>query len=274
MVFITFALVSLLIVIPIIYFIPIDIPVKWKITVVGISFIIANTGLLTRMQFELWQSLLILFLLVALSSFLISKRIGEPSNLSIEKNIQQNKLDRTTSLQKEAIILTKEEQPLGNYEKGLENQSVEEEQYSQPFEAIGDLEKNESFEELEPLKEAEEKLLHTLEEDTFEIDEDISFLLNRDENLNITQSIESDLADKNNETEQEASYMSEIEKLLEETDIEAEENTGYTHIEEVKEMGSLEEIVIQKDNVKTELEKEERIRLDEEVEIEELVFQK
>lgn len=272
--YITFALISLLIVFPVVYFLPIGISVKGKLCLIGIAFLIANIGLLSNSLFELWQSSLILFLLVLLCSFIFDRRYRAVLNT-----------EQYSFKQQEGINLTKEAQlseKIDEEEKNiiLDDDLINSDEDLQSLTAIDEHNNEENFERIEDIEPLHEELKldktfteSVQKEDSFEIDEDISFLLNRNEALNTGEAIESSLVVEKEENIQEVGYMSEIEKLLEETSIELEANSVYTQIEENKEMENLEEIVINKNNSETKIDEKTAIS-NEEVEIEELVFQK
>ena len=295
-----FAIISLFIVVPILCLLPIGMTIKRKLSIIAISFLISLAGLLSITLFELWKSTLILLVLVILSTVFLERQFSKESNsiknneLNSElvsnligysendKDIQAN--NRQQYFQKADISLTKEENAPKNIGNEFENLLLEDEKLNNNEELLNLLtidnhndEVNfDSREELVSLNKEVDQQILIVEEDSIEMDEDISFLLNRDDVFNTDETNEDDLLAESYETakEVEVSYMSEIEKLLEETDIEAEENTEYIQSEDVKEMDNLEEIIIQYDNVDTEISEEGAFNSNEEVEIEELVFQK
>ena len=63
-----FSLISLIILIPIIYFLPLNLTKQGKMTVIAVSFLIALAGLLTKVFMQLWQSVLLLVGLILLLS--------------------------------------------------------------------------------------------------------------------------------------------------------------------------------------------------------------
>lgn len=69
-----FSLISLIILIPIIYFLPLNLTKKGKMTVIAVSFLIASAGLLTKVFMQLWQSILLLIGLILLLSMLLTKK--------------------------------------------------------------------------------------------------------------------------------------------------------------------------------------------------------
>jgi hypothetical protein len=79
-----FSLISLIILIPIIYFLPLNLTKKGKITVVAVSFLIALAGLLTKVFMQLWQSILLLIGLILLLSMILTKKFS-PDLFSVTK---------------------------------------------------------------------------------------------------------------------------------------------------------------------------------------------
>lgn len=71
-----FSLISLIILIPIIYFLPLKLTKKGKLTVVAASFLIALAGLLTKVYMQLWQSILLLAGLILLLSLVLTKKFA------------------------------------------------------------------------------------------------------------------------------------------------------------------------------------------------------
>lgn len=69
-----FSLISLIILIPIIYFLPLNLTKQGKMTVIAVSFLIALAGLLTKVFMQLWQSVLLLVGLILLLSMLLTKK--------------------------------------------------------------------------------------------------------------------------------------------------------------------------------------------------------
>lgn len=73
---ILFALASLLILTPIIYFFPMKMTLKGKLIITGVSLLIAVMGLLAYSLVPLWQLISMLLLLIILSAYLLFKRMG------------------------------------------------------------------------------------------------------------------------------------------------------------------------------------------------------
>lgn len=71
-----FSLISLIILIPIIYFLPLQLTKKGKLTVVAVTFLIALAGLMTRVFMQLWQTILLLVGLILLLSLILTKKFS------------------------------------------------------------------------------------------------------------------------------------------------------------------------------------------------------
>ncbi|MFO1443106.1 hypothetical protein KDN24_07730 [Bacillus sp. Bva_UNVM-123] len=272
--YITFAVVSLLILVPVVSFLPIRISIKGKLSLIGIALLIANVGLLSRGILGLWQSYLILLLLIILCSFILERRFGavllpkthSETDSKIENHVAafsemnediqiNNNAELVSPIQNETIILAKENQALENINESIENIHDEDElvDFKDDFldvEIHDNYSNSENFEDIEEtqveMEETEDDVpvIESIKgEPLSEIDEDVSFLMNREEAFNREDSIETDLLEENSETAYAVSYMSEIEKILEETGIKNESETGYTQTENEVE---IEELVFHK----------------------------
>ncbi|MBU8879572.1 hypothetical protein BGM26_11300 [Bacillus sp. FJAT-29790] len=71
-----FALASLIILVPFVYFLPLGLTKKGKLVVLAVSFGLAALGLTANAIFEWWQITLLVFTLAILSSFLLDKKIN------------------------------------------------------------------------------------------------------------------------------------------------------------------------------------------------------
>lgn len=83
------ALVSLVILVPIIYFLPLGLKVGGKIILIVLSFCIANIGILAKNNFPLWQSVLLVLLLLILVSYILDKRLGKALYLANDQEIEE-----------------------------------------------------------------------------------------------------------------------------------------------------------------------------------------
>ncbi|MCA1031922.1 hypothetical protein LCL95_12880 [Bacillus timonensis] len=71
-----FAVVALLVFIPIIIFLPLGFNKLGKLVITGVSFFLAIVGLLANTLFHIWQTALILLSLVIISTYFLEKRFG------------------------------------------------------------------------------------------------------------------------------------------------------------------------------------------------------
>mgnify|MGYP000986545760 CR=1 FL=1 len=125
-----FSLISLIILIPIIYFLPLNLTKKGKMTVIAVSFLIALAGLLTKVFMELWQSILLLVGLILLLSMVLTKKYstalfpmpGSPSKgMPIDEDEKDKEISNVTRLESLPVIHENEmkENP------GIKNEQLE-----------------------------------------------------------------------------------------------------------------------------------------------------
>lgn len=86
-----FGLLSLIILFPIVYILPLGFTKKGKNTVVIVSIFIAALSLLSGTIFEWWQSSLLLFLLVIASVYIIHKRFSDVIYISSDQQLNGEK---------------------------------------------------------------------------------------------------------------------------------------------------------------------------------------
>ena len=67
------ALMSLIFVVPVLYFLPLGLSNRGKFTIIGLAFCISAIGLLSRELFSFWQSILIMLLFLISASYLLLK---------------------------------------------------------------------------------------------------------------------------------------------------------------------------------------------------------
>jgi hypothetical protein len=189
---------SMFLVMLIVQFIPIGLMKKGKVVTVLAAFFLAMAGLLALSTFSLWKIILMLFVLIFFTSYLLNTRLGASlfeNNHSFGKKL----ID-----QGEHLI---------DYNKGSE-------QY-EPFR----LNRMEVASTIEPVEEIEgfdaglfyaqnstEKEVEISEISSEVIEDDILFVLNR--NIDIEEELES------KEVLPDTAYLSDIERLLKETSIE------------------------------------------------------
>ena len=81
-----FALISIVILFPILYFLPIGITNRGKMTIVVVTFFIVALGLLASPLFPLWQTILVEVLIVAIATYLLDKKLVNMLYASEEDN--------------------------------------------------------------------------------------------------------------------------------------------------------------------------------------------
>lgn len=236
------ALVSLIILVPIIYFLPLGLKVSGKMILIVISFCIASIGILAKNTFPLWQTGLLILLLVLLVAYILDKRLGkviyltnqeqsnkewnkneflpsanndEASNdeLNIPNGIQDDiHLDELDKIDEISVINSEEADSAQKKEDEYLEEIIFDDEGLAPFSHSVD-EKTEEPVNTDTIAEAE-KIVEEVPLD--KIDDDLSSLLEREE-IEEFKKIDQESEDLVISNEEEH-YMSEIEKLLEEND--------------------------------------------------------
>ena len=224
------ATLSLVILVPIIYFLPLGLSSKGKILVTFVSFFLAIIGLLAQLSFPLWQTSLVLLVLVLLSSIVIDSRLrkiiyplSEKKNVHSHDEITQDLIESEKGLDNEVPALqnvnaVSSSKPL-NLDKIIASPSEmkidddREEVFVDEFTPKAEmefLEKQLSFE-----KDNISEEINLLENSGEETEEDISFLHNRE--VLLEESLNDDHYHYQKK-EEVLGYMSEIERMIAETD--------------------------------------------------------
>lgn len=241
------SIISLIILIPIIYFLPLGLSNKGKGILIIIALVFANVGLLTNSNFPIWQTGLILLVLCVLAVYVLDKRFKNFLFANSNDNTQfEPSLEDETKGKSEAVIT---EQIFANNDaKGdIGKYSLNETNEGNDISPISTDEQHE-IEEL-PISRHEpelEEIVETLPQETEELskidtfqnegdvehesDEETAFLTGREKAIHEEEDL---LSEKDNE--QELNYMSEIELLLENDHLEDyQENTdneiGENHV--------------------------------------------
>lgn len=79
-----FALMSIVILFPILYFLPIGFSIRGKITVLIVSLLIVLLGLMASQVVPLWQTLLLELLVVGIVTYLLNQRLGNMLFATVE----------------------------------------------------------------------------------------------------------------------------------------------------------------------------------------------
>ncbi|USK53925.1 hypothetical protein LIS82_20300 [Cytobacillus solani] len=229
------AVISLVILVPIIYFLPLGLSSKGKILVIIISFFLANLGLLAQLSFPLWQTSLILLLLVFLSSIVIDSRLRKiiyPLSMKkifhshdemtldlIEREVDlenelpalQNAIEvssrKTSNLDK--IIASPSEMRTDDYREDVLIDEIT------PEVKIESLKKEVFQKQLSFEKDNLPEEVKLIEDSGEDFEEDISFLFNREE---LFKESFNGYTHQTQVKEEDLGYMSDIERMIAETD--------------------------------------------------------
>lgn len=273
MITVIFSLVSLVIITPVVLLFPLGFSIKWKLGLIGVAFLLANVGLMARIQLPLYQTLLIIFLLSSLMSILLAKRIPKISPKQIDLGLSTKTY---LPLENEPLHIenNSKENPVKELAAVLDMTAAAAEIYQD--DPNGFIENERILQEVEEVKEIEhvdeENQLEPID-NSLDSDEDISFLENRVKDFSADDSNDNTI--ENNDRGSENTYMSEIEKLMEEEfdlDFNDELKEDQDFVPQA-EMEELEEIELT-NNVTPSKNDEVDNKYDNEVEIEELVFHK
>lgn len=197
-----FAFVSLVLLVPILFILPLGLKARGKVTVIVSSFLLAIIGFLAEKTFSVWQSSLIVVLLALLTAYIMDKRLGRTIFVH---NTPENKSTIIEKIKDSQMELVEVEQVLPKVTEKLENKQnelIEQEEITfQP-----------SKEEIVGKEDGTKDQEEASNSEDVSIDEDISFLINRnqlDEDSEDTNAV--DYSAKSVEM----NYMEEIEKMLE-----------------------------------------------------------
>ncbi len=122
---IIFSFISMIILIPISYFLPLKITPKGKILIVAISFLISMVGLFTTVFLALWQSILMMIALVLLLTLILSKRFS-PFLFSLpdKSSIKIDHFEFQKEKKKDSDYLEENLAPLSFKQQNVENVST------------------------------------------------------------------------------------------------------------------------------------------------------
>ncbi len=81
-----FSVLGVILLIPILYFVPLQLNRKMKFLLIATSFLLAVLGSLANQIFPLWNTILIIFLLAGLSTYFIGKRVVHAVGVQVEKD--------------------------------------------------------------------------------------------------------------------------------------------------------------------------------------------
>lgn len=204
------AVISLIILVPIIYFLPLGLSNKGKGSIILVAFAFANLGLLAKNTFPLLHTGLIILFLAIITVYILEKRF---SKLLFIESVSEEKLsDLSSNVSDEPIInnqtdeINSERIELRHFDEvelRLDNQSFEPE-----IQAIAMIEGNKKIKlEVDSSSSSRDKMEELVDE--------VSFLLEREEIEEVTTS------SLQGEDVQLENYISSIEELIEEVDADA-----------------------------------------------------
>lgn len=228
-----FSLLALILLLPILYFIPIGISVKGKLLIAGIAFGLTLLGLVASTQYSIWMIGIMLMILLGLSSYMIEQRFsglmvltaGTDTDLEEEsvqivhdhkglKDHLHNKKGETEAEEEKLELI---EDTVGSAQVKVEIAPIEMDDLNEiEVDVEENSEKDVFIGQDEPLQASEIKeIIPTVETESIKVDDDESewFI----ENVNEYEDI-----GKMNETEEENEssdiVLSEIERLINEPD--------------------------------------------------------
>ncbi|PAE21724.1 hypothetical protein CHH80_04690 [Bacillus sp. 7504-2] len=197
------SVISLIILVPIIYFLPLGLTNKGKGLLIIIAFIFANVGILAKGNFPIWQTALILLLLTVLTVYILDKRFHHL--LFLKKN------------EKHSEPLLYNEEFITYEEENKESEQPFLEQFEQHSLSFVQEEEQASEERLLEIEQIEDLGEETNEADMIEKD--------------VEEIVEPPfLTEKNDEISriEKSTYMTEIEMLLESEELENFPNDAET----------------------------------------------
>lgn len=252
-----FALAAMIIAYPILFVLPLKINAKQKLLLLMISFMISIAGILSKNLFPIWQALLIMFALAALTSLLISKRMPEIEEYESEN--QEDYLNEAKLYTNQYLI----DEPFIKGESMKSEMAENGEELSDDsnddFSFLGELEFAISKEDNDE-NEFDIKDEDTLEELYEELDSNafvaVAVETEAEEGLNFENLLELEVEVIDVESDsaiitvpESNSYLSEIEKLLQEEELDSlvEEKKQVSPVIEVKnEPSPLKDIKLEK----------------------------
>ncbi|MGG0716308.1 hypothetical protein ABE096_01740 [Robertmurraya massiliosenegalensis] len=192
------SIISLIILIPIIFFLPLGLTNKGKGLLIIIAFVFANVGILAKSNFQIWQTALIILLLTALTVYILDRRFH---NLLFSKSVDEKQAD---PLLQEVDLPPDTEQPNDVQMEQENNISFIKDDALEVREMLLEVNQEEEIREKSVL---EPEVLH--DED---LDVETSFLNERNETI-----VEENIPVEESE---EKGYMADIELLLENDELE------------------------------------------------------
>ncbi|MFE8696893.1 hypothetical protein ACFYKT_11165 [Cytobacillus sp. FJAT-53684] len=215
------AFASLILVVPLVYFLPLGLTKKGKLLIIAVSFLLALIGLSGNAIFDWWQSVLLIFSLVVLSSYLLDKKM------------------------KHLILIDQEEGTKSSFDTPAHLEDLPDNVHM--LDGIGQIDfEDEKIEDIAGVGEEEQIKEEIDNDELFVIDEYekiIESSVDPHANLEIEEEIIEPLFNKNNDVEVddkieeiesivELGYMSELEKLILDSSEESLPSINESEVEE------------------------------------------
>lgn len=179
------ALLSLIIVVPVMYLLPLGLSNRGKFIIIGLALCVSAIGILSRELFPIWQSILIMLLFLIIASYFLMKNwsnalfeLPEEVAESVIENVQEtievkdSKATTNSVIQEEDIITyvsdIKPEEILINEENVTLDKTVDSLDVELDLDVIEKLELTEQEEAIYPSVEEEEILVQELDDEAVE----------------------------------------------------------------------------------------------------------
>jgi hypothetical protein len=208
------SVVSLIVLVPIIYYLPLGFTNKGKLVIVLAAFIFANLGMLARNTFPLWQIGLIILLILILTVYILDKRLSQFIFSSVaKKEVIQESLEEIRDDSQGEFVLKDEGYEIADVEGEI---TVD----NNPF-YLTEEEHEDELEEVSFDYDVVANNLSNLDSEQLVNDTEVPILMGEDESLTFT----------GNEGTDSTGYLSEIEQLVAFEEID-DSNDFFIEIEE------------------------------------------
>lgn len=231
------SVVSLLILVPIIYFLPLGLTNKGKGIVIIIAFIFANLAILAKNSFSLWQTGLIILLLTFLTVYILDKKFSKflfSSKKSHDK--EADFFDENIEIEEDTQNLDEDIAPNNNIDTNLGVEAITLEKFEHEHSSIEEIPAEP--ETILNVEMKEEDTTESMVNDDLVAEDEIAFLMNREELL---EEVELEPISEA-EAAQLDEYLSDIEQLLEEEDLEELELNQNNELPELPESSEQEAV--------------------------------
>lgn len=242
------SIISLIILVPIIYFLPLGLTHKGKGLLILIAFVFANLGLMVKSSLPAWQAGGIILLLIVLTVYILDRKFSKllyANGKAVEEDEEEEIRVENALVELEEKLLV-EDNPVGHEEDSLPD--------TRDSVLVTEREEEKILVEIHSPSESEEDLLSLDESSPFDeevqIDELVKDIIETAEDVDLEEiefSWESaEITEDTDGTKQEEelpvdSYMSEIEQLIDDVDVE-EEYSEVSQSEENVEESIMEEV--------------------------------